>query len=343
MSHKFEQVKAGFRAAGGVAAGRLTLTVMGLWISCLAIFPEQTALRFARADEPRVAAADPADSEEPAEDVEKLLNEFRQIYHLEEGQVIRRIRPPFPRGRLYDLDKWIPEFHVLSDGVYKEANLRVLIYREHQGKLENKAPHFAYSTAPGPKGYEAGSIVSIISNVGYGDIEDPDRLLLGKSVVGDYVMDADAPMDKVLAAMGRILNRECGLPVDLELREVEQLVVAVSGEIKPPFVLKPETPLELYAATLQPGKGEQDQGTFQEFLEDVGRFIHPNRRVMGEVKNPPSGKISWHRNVRTRFDDQTLQADREPRSVLDHLEEQTGLTFALESRKFRSIIVKRSE
>jgi hypothetical protein len=37
------------------------------------------------------------------------------------------------------------------------------------------------------------------------------------------------------------------------------------------------------------------------------------------VQSPPSGKISWHRNVRTRFDDKTLHEDRDARSVLDHL------------------------
>ncbi len=314
-----------------------------LGASGLVVFHGQAALRSARADEPKGASAVHADQKESAADIEKLLTEFRKVYHLEQGRVIKRIKPPLPRGRLYDLDKWIPEFNVLSDGFYKEANLKVLVYRERNGKLENDAPFFAYSTQPGPPGYGAGSLVSVISDVPYRDIEDPERLLLDKPVVGDYVVNADAPTDKVVAALGQIMNRECGLPVKLELREIEQLTVAVRGKIKPPFVLKSNCTLELYAATLQPCIGEKDQGTYQEFLEDVGRFIEPSRRVMSEVENPPSGKISWHRNVRTRFDDKTLREDRDARSVLDHLEEQTGLTFALESRKFRSIIVKRSE
>lgn len=286
-------------------------------------------------------AVSPQFRKEKAE-IEKLLAEFRQVYHLDQGQVIKRIKAPQPSGRLYDLDKWIPEFHVLSDGVYKEANLRCLIYRERGGKLEDKVPFFAYSTGPST-GYEAGTVASIISNVEYRDIEDPDHLLLDKPIVGDYVMNADAPTDKVVAAFGQILKHECGLPVKLELREVDLATVTVRGRLKPPFDIKPDSPLELYAATLQPGKGEKDDGTFQEFLEDLGRFIEPSGRVVSEVENAPRGKISWHRNIRTRFDDKTLHEDREARSVLNHLEEQTGLTFTREQRKTRKIVVTQSE
>ena len=108
--------------------------------------------------------------------------------------------------------------------------------------------------------------------------------------MGDFVIRADVPLDKLIPAIGVLLKREFDLPVTLERTVVEDCVIAVRGKIKPPFVLKPETPLELYAATLQPGKGEKDQGSFQEFLDDVGRFIEPNQRVVSEVENPPAGK-----------------------------------------------------
>jgi hypothetical protein len=79
----------------------------GLWASGLVGFPGRVALRSARADERNGVRANDADSKESAADIEKLLTEFRKVYHLEQGQVIKRIKPPFPRGRLYDLDKWI--------------------------------------------------------------------------------------------------------------------------------------------------------------------------------------------------------------------------------------------
>ena len=88
----------------------------------------------AMSDEPVKPKPAPKDKAE----IEKLLAEFRKVYHLDKDQVIKRIKPPQPLGRLYDLDKWIPEFHVLSDGTYKEKNLRCLIYRHRDGKLEDK-------------------------------------------------------------------------------------------------------------------------------------------------------------------------------------------------------------
>jgi hypothetical protein len=276
--------------------------------------------------------------------VENLLTEFRKVYHLEEGQVIKRIKPPYPKGRMYDLDRRMPEFNVLSGQTYSEANLCCLVYRERGGKHEDKWPFFAYNTNKGAaQGYGAGSLAAVIGDVEYSDIEDPDRLLLDKPVFGDYVVNADAPDDKVIAGLGQIFRSECDLPVKLELIACEDRVVFVRGRFKPLFIPKLDTPLELYAATLQPGKGEQDQGTYQEFLEDVGRFIVPNLRVVSEVENAPAGKISWHRNVRLRFDDKTLREDRYARQVLEHLEEQTGLTFKIEPRKFHKIIVTRSE
>jgi hypothetical protein len=290
-----------------------------------------------------VACVARGDENGKPEEAEKLLAEFRKIYHLEEGQVIKRIKPPFPKGRMYDLDQRAPEFKVLSNGTYREANLQCLVYRERDGKHEKEWPFFAYTTHGAAKGYEAGSLVSVVSDVEYRDIDDPGRLLLGKLVVGDYVVDAAAPPDKVVAALGQLLKRECGLPVQLELREGEDRIVVVRGRFKPPFVPKLDTPVELYAATLQPGKGEKDQGTFQEFLDDIGRFIEPNHRVINAVEDARQDKISWHRNVRTRFDDKTLHADRDALQVLEHLEEQTGLTFQMEQRKFRKIIVTRSE
>jgi hypothetical protein len=159
----------------------------------------------------------------------------------------------------------------------------------------------------------------------------------------DQFCESCTPADKLVVAVEQLLKREFDLPVTLERTVVEDRVIAVRGKINPPFVLKPETPLELYAATLQPGKGEKDQGSFQEFLDDVGRFIEPNQRVVSEVESPPQGKISWHRNIRTRFDDKTLHDDRDARLVLDHLEEQTGLAFTLISRKIPTLVVRQSE
>jgi hypothetical protein len=292
------------------------------------------------ADESQVVAFGQDDAKVPTVEEQKALAEFHKVYHLDDkDQVIKRIKPPLPIGRLYDLDKWFPELHVLQGGIYGESNLRYLIYRERGGKHENKAPSFHFSS-PAPQGIEARELVQVMAKVEPRHVDDPQHLL-NKLVEGDYVIHADAPVDKIVFGLEQIFRRECDLPVKLTLGEVEEDIVAVSGRIKPPFVPTPETIFELYAATLQPGKGQTEKGTFQEFLDDVGRFITPNRRVINELEHGVREKIRWHRNIRARFDDRTLQQDREPRSVLDHVEEQTGLSFALETRTYSRIVVER--
>jgi len=270
-------------------------------------------------------------------DVEKLLAEFRKIYHLDEGQVIKRIKPPYPAGRMYDLDRRAPEFKVLTGEIYKEANLCCLIYRERGGKHENKWPFFAYTNDGASKGYEAGSLAAVIGDVKYRDIEDPDRLLLDKPAFGDFVVNADTPTDKVIAAFGEILSRECGLPVKLEFREGEEPIVVVQGRVKPEFVPKVDAPIKLYTNTFRPDRGKREQGTFPDFLKALGEFIEPNRPVVSEVENPPQGKMFWQCNVPDLFDDGDVE------SALDHLDQQTGLKFTLASRKTRRIIVTRNE
>lgn len=322
--------------SGSVARNREAtwgLVTAALWLlGIISLFDPATPEL--QADESQVEAKIPTVEEQ------KALAEFRKFYHLDDkDQVIKRIKPPLPVGRLYDLDKWFPELNVLQGGIYGESNLRYLIYRERGGKHEDKAPSFAFSS-PASKGIEARQIVEVITKVEPRHVDDPQNLL-NKLVEGDYVLNAEAPVDKLVFGLEQIFRRECGLPVKLTLDEVEEDIVAVSGRIKPPFVPTPDTIFELYGATLQPGKGETDKGTFQEFLDDVGRFITPNRKVVNELEHIVRDKVRWHRNIRARFDDRTLQKDREPRSVLDHLEEQTGLIFALETRKFSKIVVER--
>ena len=175
------------------------------------------------------------------------------------------------------------------------------------------------------------------------EIEDPDKLL-EPLVEGDFVIRADAPADKVIAALGELLQNDCGIPVELELRQIERPVVAVGGRISPPFVIEPETVIDLYLTVPQPDEGEIEQGRFSDLLQAVARFIDPDRRLVNQVENAPyrNEKISWRRTPRVGKDKAVLD-DAQARAVLDHLEKQTGLTFTLESRKFPTTFVRRSD
>lgn len=65
-----------------------------------------------------------------------------------------------------------------------------------------------------------------------------------------------------------------------------------------------------------------------------------SRRFVDEVGAAPKGEISWHLNARSPFTDEQRRADHDPKLVLKHLEEQTGLTFTTETRKIRVLFVE---
>jgi thiol-disulfide isomerase/thioredoxin len=296
-----------------------------------------------RADEPPAASKHaPRKAPTPAE--QKALDEFHKLYRLDNNdQIIKFIKGPFVEGRVLDRKyRWKDRFGNADHG---QDNTLVYCYTffERNGRLDPPHNFGMGSRFPNPNdnGGELDVLLRMVLGIRGLQFDDPAKLLKRK-IVGDFIIRPDTPVDKLLAAVEQLLKNDLGLAVTLERRDVEETIVAVQGKIKPPFEIKLETPLELYGATLQPGKGEKDQGTYQEFLADVGRFIEPNRQVVSEVQNPPAGKMSWHRNVRTRFDDKTLHEDREASSVLSHLEEQTGLAFILENRQIPTIVVRRS-
>ena len=58
------------------------------------------------------------------------------------------------------------------------------------------------------------------------------------------------------------------------------------------------------------------------------------------MQHPPTEKVSWHYHFRDSFTDQEHQEDTDATAVLGHLAEQTGLTFAEETRKVRVLFVE---
>ena len=305
--------------------------------------PRANPTSWARAEEPQAALAEKKKTKIPTPDEQKSIEEFYELYRLDsKTQVVKYIKPPFVAGRIIDRKyRWKDRFGNADhgkDGMY----VYCYVFHERDGKLEPPGNFAAASYFPDPKddGGDLVDLIPMLISVSRYSMDDPEKLLR-KRITGDFVVRAGTPDEELLVALGPLIKREFGISVKLVQHEVEAPIVVVRGKIKPPFVIKPDTPLELYAATLQPGKGDVQQGTYQEFLTDVGRFIEPTRLVYSEVENPPNGKISWHRNCCTAVDEKARLEDRDVRLVLDHLEDQTGLTFARESRKYQKIRVER--
>ncbi len=287
----------------------------------------------------------PADSPSAAPGQEQqVLAEFEKVYRLEPGQLVKRINRPFLPGRMVNLKKWYAD-HFAAAPYETMGTFLPMVYPERDGKLER--PNFHFTGGVGRTGTPAGELVNSVVTaltIRWRDIDDPDKLL-EPMVEGEFVIRADAPPEKVIAALGDLLKRDCSVPAKLELRDVEHPVIDVSGKITAPFVIEPATVVELYVTEPQPRQGEIEQGTFAEFLQAVARYIDPQRRIINQVENSPyrQEKISWHRTPDTEKNDKAILGETEARAVLDHLEKQTGLKFTLEPRKFPTIFVRRSE
>jgi hypothetical protein len=62
--------------------------------------------------------------------------------------------------------------------------------------------------------------------------------------------------------------------------------------------------------------------------------------VVNEVEAPPTDVI-WHQHARRPSTEQTQREDHDETLVLQHLHEQTGLTFTREKKAIRALFVER--
>ena len=78
---------------------------------------------------------------------------------------------------------------------------------------------------------------------------------------------------------------------------------------------------------------------FSEFLQWTGRFIG-KPIIGGRIEGTPEGKMEWHPNLLSPIPGRERPDDHDPASVLQHLTEQTGLTFTEEVRTMRVLFLE---
>ena len=98
-----------------------------------------------------------------------------------------------------------------------------------------------------------------------------------------------------------------------------------------------ENQVDLYGKRLLPDGDDlaSGAGTFPAFLERVGQWIH--RPVVNEVEGPPPERICWFNHG----SEVTRPEDHDESLMLQHLREQTGLTFTRERRRIRVLFIER--
>jgi RNA polymerase sigma factor (sigma-70 family) len=288
--------------------------------------------RLAAQPAPNQPAASPAPARKDESAGKTPAEMMTKLYALPEGEVLKRVAPPFPPFRLeYYTQEYRDQAKLIPRGP------TVMTFRWKDGKLTNWSMTFSGTN---DDGVTLSALAEWLTGIYPQEIEG-DEGLQRESINGDWVVREGTPAEKVIPRLEEILRRDCKLPIKLALRDVERKVVVAHGTYKhTPVPGYDKDDIQLYGKDLVPDSGAGGgSGTFQEFLQAAGAFME--RRLVSEVKGAPQ-KVGWRYHKRSPFTEQEAKEDTDPDGVLKHLSEQTGLTFKEENRKVRVLFVERT-
>lgn len=269
--------------------------------------------------------------------------EFRKAYGLRDGELIRRVAPPYPECRNEYFRDMVREWYKRNkmDAPEAEVNRDYSDYFTKLGWQDGwTVDQLKMQTTPVKP--DAGVTLRqlIRMTVGFGHTRtEGDATLLDRKVTGDFVVRAGADPEKIAAALEKILRKECDLPASLAVQEVERDVYVLSGKYEAkPLADRKMNQIEVYGFELtdrQTGGG--GSGTLQEMADNVEGFIE-SRIAIGAVKDAPK-RVEWHFNFRSPFTEEQRAQDTNAEAVMKNISAQTGLTVELEKRKIRVLVV----
>ncbi len=170
-----------------------------------------------------------------------------------------------------------------------------------------------------------------------------DPQLLKTEVSGDWIVREGVPDEQIVLPLEAIVQRALRQRITMAFRQVERDVVVARGRYRyTPLVGRSDNQIEIYGKYLDDkGMGGGGSGEFPDFLRWVGAWIE--RPVLNEVEAPPKVNVGWHDNVRSPFTEKEHREDHDEALVLQHLHEQTGLTFTEERRPIRIRFIERAK
>jgi len=264
------------------------------------------------------------DKEDPA------LVEFLRIYHLDADEDLKHIPPPRPEGIRAFLKRSRKNFPNQLDLV------GAMTFRwKDPDRLANwsrRSDDAGYSLKELPRHLEMNIYPSEIDG-------DPD--LLKTTIAGDWVYRVGAPDERKARILEIRLQRVLRKRISVNLREVERDVVLVRGSFRySPIQGRAKNQVEIYGRQIVPG-GEAGHGlgSYDTFLKWVGEWI--GRPVVNEVETKPKDSFEWFYNGRSPSNEQMRREDHDETLVLQHLREQTGLTFTIGKKTIPILFIEK--
>ncbi|MEO2088044.1 MAG: hypothetical protein ABGY75_00905, partial [Gemmataceae bacterium] len=275
----------------------------------------------------------------PAESAWKMA--FRKAYGLADGQLVRRVAPPYPDCRNEYIRAAWPNPRVVGpfDQLFAVFGWK--------GEWTQDGVGGFTTPAKADEGVTLMRLLDLTLKFPLTRIES-DETTLKRKVTGDFVVRAGADPEKVAVQLEAVLRKELELPVRFSFRDDEEEVFVLSGKYAAKPVDGSKVDVEVYANHLtEQGTGGGGSGTLTELVAAVERHVS-KPVVLGKVEGGPA-KVSWHYNVRSPMlrdpakGIDTCRDDTNPAQVLGRLADQTGLTATTEKRKVRLLVVQHEE
>jgi len=248
---------------------------------------------------------------------------FYEVYRLEEGQVLKRIAPPF-----------IPE--------------RAEYYRHQERSQASAVPeppdyftfHWDGKLKPWGLGFTNGktpleSVLRHNLNMGRDTFEGPEELL-EIQVPGDWIVREDSSTEEHLKALQNILKDQIGREIYFVRSKVDREVLIASGRFKfrPSPAMFSTGSVHMYSDELDSDTGGGGgSGSLSKFLQRIAGQI--NMTVIDKTRRSEDTELQWntHRSsYLRRLKPGTHEYQAKLEMLLKNLSEQTGLKFERERR-----------
>jgi RNA polymerase sigma factor (sigma-70 family) len=327
----------------GVGAAAFAVVVAAVALSIGAELPRPPADP-PKVTKPAVPAPNLVAAPVPAEPEPKWKAEFRAAYGLKDGQLVRRVAPPYPDCRAEYFRNWIREVYKRSklDAPQEELDKDYSDYFTRFGWKDGWTADGQTSHTVSVKPDEGVSLRRLIDvTIGFHLARlDADPELLETKVTGDWVVRVGADPTKIAAEVETILRKECGLKVSLAVKDAEREVYVLSGKYDAkPLPDRKAHLVEIYGHELTDrNTGGGGSGSLQKMAEHVEGWIE-FPVVVDKVEGAPK-RVEWHYNYRSPFTKEQHAEDKDPDSVLKNIAAQTGLTAKREKRTVQVLVVK---
>jgi beta-lactamase regulating signal transducer with metallopeptidase domain len=270
--------------------------------------------------EPQDPVKPVADDWRPGTDWQKA---FKKTYRLEEGEVVKLIKPPFvPERQNYMMDMCFESsaFEPLFSAWYICGGFR------WNGEL-NRGPWYGSPSLPRIR-----SALNWVLGIPDYDFVVPEELHDMQMPKGDWIVrDGTSPQEK-LKALEEIIRTEMHRSIRFEKRVVERDTIVVTGRYAfTPLPDKDADRLCLFVnETASLGKGEADS------LADLFRKLADgiNIAIDNRTDSSQTGKIQYLEGdeVMDSYPEKAIDQEKNLPALLDNLAKQTGLQFNVEKQ-----------